>query len=84
MSKVFNIKKVDWLTQQKKEQELLNMSMKESIRQRDERLKVKYVHDKNVYCDGNGEHPGVYYTMEKEEIICGYCNMKYKYIEADI
>ena len=49
-----------------------------------EKLKVKYVHDRNVYCDGNGEHPGVYYTMEKEEVICGYCNMKYKYIEADI
>jgi hypothetical protein len=27
----------DWLTHQKKEQELLNMSMKESFRQRDER-----------------------------------------------
>ena len=74
----------DFYTQMKKEQEILNLSMKESIRQRDERLKVKYVHDKSVYCDGNGEHPGVYYTMEKEEIICGYCNMKYKYIEADI
>ena len=57
----------DRLTHQKKEQELLNMSMKESFRQRDERLKVKYVHDTNVYCDGNGEHPGVYYTMERKK-----------------
>ena len=47
----------DFYTQMKKEQEILNLSMKESIRQRDERLKVKYVHDKSVYCDGNGEHP---------------------------
>ena len=29
----------DWLTHNKKEQELLNMSMKESFRQRDERKK---------------------------------------------
>ena len=29
----------DWLTHNKKEQELLNMSMKESFRQRDERIR---------------------------------------------
>jgi uncharacterized Zn-finger protein len=75
----------DWLTHQKKEQELLNMSMKESIRQRDERMPVKWVYTKEFSCDGDGEHPRVYYKIEfNNEAICGYCNIKYKYQEADI
>ena len=48
----------DWLTQQKKEQELLNMSMKESFRQRDERkMKEPYtiIHTKEFNCAD--DHP---------------------------
>ena len=55
----------DWLTQQKKEQELLNMSMKESFRQRDERkMKEPYtiIHTKEFNCAD--DHPIVYYVVK--------------------
>ena len=77
----------DFYTQMKKEQEILNLSMKESIRQRDERLNAKiiWVYDREIYCDGDGEHPRVFYKIENDVgIVCGYCNIKYKYREADI
>ena len=82
----------DWLTQQKKEQELLEMSMKEAFRQRDERkMKEPYtiIHTKTFYCDG--DHPIVYYTFDnkvdstditdKGYVVCEYCYRKFKYEE---
>ncbi len=63
----------DWLTQQKKEQELLEMSMKEAFRQRDERkMKEPYtiIHTEQFYCDGPkdeyDQHPRVYYTFDNK------------------
>ena len=73
----------DWLTQQKKEQELLNMSMKESFRQRDERkMKEPYtiIHTKEFNCAD--DHPIVYYVVnEKGEGMCEYCAKRFKYEE---
>ena len=73
----------DWLTQQKKEQELLNMSMKEAFRQRDERkMKEPYtiIHTKEFNC--SDDHPIVYYVVdEKGEGVCEYCYQKFKYEE---
>ena len=73
----------DWLTQQKKEQELLNMSMKEAFRQRDERkMKEPYtiIHTKEFSCED--DHPLVYYVVdEKGEGVCEYCYKRFKYEE---
>ena len=73
----------DWLTQQKKEQELLNMSMKEAFRQRDERkMKEPYtiIHTKEFNCAD--DHPIVYYVVnEKGEGMCEYCAKRFKYEE---
>ena len=73
----------DWLTQQKKEQELLNMSMKEAFRQRDERkMKEPYtiIHTKDFNCAD--DHPIVYYVVdEKGEAVCEYCYKRFKYEE---
>ena len=73
----------DWLTQQKKEQELLNMSMKEAFRQRDERkMKEPYtiIHTKEFNCAD--DHPIVYYVVdEKGEGVCEYCYKRFKYEE---
>ena len=73
----------DWLTQQKKEQELLNMSMKEAFRQRDERkMKEPYtiIHTKEFSCED--DHPLVYYVVnEKGEGMCEYCAKRFKYEE---
>ena len=73
----------DWLTQQKKEQELLNMSMKEAFRQRDERkMKEPYtiIHTREFNCAD--DHPIVYYVVdEKGEGVCEYCYQKFKYEE---
>ena len=73
----------DWLTQQKKEQELLNMSMKEAFRQRDERkMKEPYtiIHTKDFNCAD--DHPIVYYVVnEKGEGMCEYCAKRFKYEE---
>ena len=73
----------DWLTQQKKEQELLNMSMKEAFRQRDERkMKEPYtiIHTKEFSCED--DHPLVYYVVdEKGEGMCEYCCKRFKYEE---
>ena len=73
----------DWLTQQKKEQELLNMSMKEAFRQRDERkMKEPYtiIHTKEFNCED--DHPLVYYVVnEKGEGMCEYCAKRFKYEE---
>ena len=73
----------DWLAQQKKEQELLDMSMKESFRQRDERkMKEPYtiIHTKEFNCAD--DHPIVYYVVnEKGEGMCEYCAKRFKYEE---
>ena len=73
----------DWLTHQKKEQELLNMSMKEAFRQRDERkMKEPYtiIHTKEFNCAD--DHPIVYYVVdEKGEGVCEYCYKRFKYEE---
>ena len=73
----------DWLTQQKKEQELLNMSMKEAFRQRDERkMKEPYtiIHTKEFSCED--DHPLVYYVVdEMGEGMCEYCCKRFKYEE---
>ena len=73
----------DWLTQQKKEQELLNMSMKEAFRQRDERkMKEPYtiIHTKEFSCED--DHPLVFYVVnEKGEGMCEYCAKRFKYEE---
>ena len=73
----------DWLTHQKKEQELLNMSMKESFRQRDERkMKEPYtiIHTREFNCAD--DHPIVYYVVdEKGEGMCEYCCKRFKYEE---
>ena len=75
----------DWLTHQKKEQELLNMSMKEAFRQRDERkMKEPYtiIHTKDFNCAD--DHPIVYYVVdEKGEGICEYCSKRFKYEEQE-
>ena len=72
----------DWLTHQKKEQELLNMSMKESFRQRDERkMKEPYtiIHTKEFNCAD--DHPIVYYVVDKNgEGMCEYCCKRFKYV----
>ena len=75
------------LKKMKEEKELLDLSMKESIRQRNERVNtnVKWMHSRDFYCDGDGEHPRVYYTITHDiGIVCEYCNIRYKYIEADL
>ena len=73
----------DWLTHKKKEQELLNMSMKEAFRQRDERkMKEPYtiIHTKEFNCAD--DHPIVYYVVdEKGEGVCEYCYKRFKYEE---
>ena len=73
----------DFHTQMMKDKELLEISMKESIRQKNERTTPQKQFQQNydnlmgrVSCDGNGEHPLVYYTLNKNEATCDYCNMK--------
>ena len=66
-----------------KEKELLDMSMKESFRQRDERkMKEPYtiIHTKDFNCAD--DHPIVYYVVdEKGEGMCEYCAKRFKYEE---
>ena len=57
----------------KEEQDLLNLSMEESFRQRDERkMKEPYtiIHTEQFYCDGSEEdydkHPRVHYTFNNK------------------
>ena len=46
------------------------------------------IHTKKVSCDGDGEHPLVYYQISNECIggiqegyaICEYCSIKYVYV----
>jgi uncharacterized Zn-finger protein len=67
----------------KEEQDLLNLSMKESFRQRDERkMKEPYtiIHTKDFNCAD--DHPIVYYVVnEKGEGVCEYCYKRFKYEE---
>jgi len=56
-----------------KEKELLDMSMKESFRQRDERkMRESYtiIHTEQFYCDGSEDdfdkHPRVHYTFNNK------------------
>ena len=67
----------------KEEQDLLNLSMKESFRQRDERkMKEPYtiIHTKEFNCAD--DHPLVYYVVnEKGEGVCEYCYKRFKYEE---
>ena len=67
----------------KEEQDLLNLSMKESFRQRDERkMKEPYtiIHTKEFNCAD--DHPIVYYVVdEKGEGVCEYCYKRFKYEE---
>jgi len=67
----------------KEEQDLLNLSMEESFRQRDERkMKEPYtiIHTKEFNCAD--DHPIVYYVVnEKGEGVCEYCYKKFKYEE---
>ena len=66
-----------------KEKELLDMSMKESFRQRDERkMKEPYtiIHTKEFSCED--DHPLVFYIVdEKGEGMCEYCCKRFKYEE---
>ena len=72
----------DWLTHQKKEQELLNISMKESIKQKEERTMEKpytIIHTKEFNCAD--DHPIVYYVVDKNgEGMCEYCCKRFKYV----
>ena len=67
----------------KEEKELLELSMKESFRQRDERkMKEPYtiIHTKEFNCAD--DHPLVYYVVnEKGEGVCEYCYKRFKYEE---
>jgi uncharacterized Zn-finger protein len=42
-------------------------------------MKIVYVKEEQIYCDGEDhDHPRVYYNLAKKgEAICGYCNIKY-------
>ena len=48
-----------------------------------EETKVKYVHDKEVWCEGESTatgHPRVFMEMGiEDEIVCPYCSMKFVY-----
>ena len=43
-------------------------------------MEIVYVKEKNISCTGADypdDHPKVYYTLDKGEAICGYCNIKF-------
>ena len=40
---------------------------------------IIYSKTNRVSCDGDGEHPRVWYTIpENGEVICGYCDIKFR------
>ena len=40
------------------------------------------VHEREVSCGLEEDHPFVYYVIgESNEVICGYCNQTFRYVE---